>query len=45
MGMLITKVAVKKLEMASLLIFICKTQGSKHTFTAQGKGMLIFEKQ
>jgi hypothetical protein len=45
MGMLITKVAVKKLKMPILLIFACKTQESGHTFTAQGKGILIFEKQ
>jgi hypothetical protein len=38
MGMLNTKVAVKKLKIPILLIFACKTQESGNTFTAQGKG-------
>jgi hypothetical protein len=42
LGVLFLKVAVKKLKMPSLLIFTCKTQESRHTFTAQGKGILIF---
>jgi hypothetical protein len=45
MGMFITKVAVKKLKMPRLLISACKTQDSKYTFTAEGRGLLIFEKQ
>jgi hypothetical protein len=44
-GMLITKMSVMKLKMPNLVILTCKTHEIRQSFTAQGKGILIFEKQ